>query len=233
MQNEENYKLIKSGIKTVYKYYKPGLRMVINIDSVNNTISENTLTFYIPSYCNFYAPKFNDQLCFSRSLISYYNKNGNRDSLRIIKYDLPSFPDSSNQKSVDLDTTLILYKYNLNNDKSYSTYKYIIKNGEKKLLETIKYEYSDSNITINKIGSGYSYEDNYYLEYDFKGNLTSFYNNLIKNSFEYDEYNRKIKGIYENSIVTFEFKNNNDILPIKEYRKVEGKELEIITYKYE
>lgn len=72
---EENFKLIKSGKKKVSVFKDSELISFKTIDSTNRIVTENTVQ---PSIFldNNYAPKYDNLLSISYSIVSFYNSNG-------------------------------------------------------------------------------------------------------------------------------------------------------------
>tara|TARA_B110000967_G_C18872897_1_gene556498 strand:+ start:537 stop:1253 length:717 start_codon:yes stop_codon:yes gene_type:complete len=223
---DEDFKLINSGKKKVTVFKDSSLESFKMIDSVNRTITNNTLT-YSANLANKSAPRYNDHLSISYIRKSIYNLDGTIKSTLLIKYTSPLSTLNGKSIPASIDSTLILYRRTTLSKRILTRNFYSIDTGVKVLYRSDYYGYDNNDRLIILIeDDGHS---QYTFEYSDDGNISAYYIHKAKVKFEYDELGRKLKDVYVTSTSTYKY-NNDSLLTTK---ITIGKGKAIYNYKYE
>ena len=223
---EENYKLIRSGKKKVSVFKDSELISFKTIDSTKRIITDNTVQ---PSkfLANSYAPKYDSLHSISYSTVSFYNSNGMIDSILFINYTTPLITVGGGKIPAKVDSTIIVYGYNMPKKRTLTRNYYSIEKGVRKHYRTDHYGYNNDDQLIILIEDDGRTQFNF--EYNDEGNISAYYVHKAKISFEYDELGRKSKDIYVTSTSVYEYDDKSFLI-----RKITtGKGEGIFTFIYE
>lgn len=220
-EDQQRYALLRSGKSKVKAFTNEKLTSVWHIDSAAKTVSLYALSPNLtgPKYDNAYSITYLKKYTFTRA--------GHVQSILMIDYH-PSLPeDGQSSSGIASDTTEIIYSYSLSENQPINRKKYVVNQGQKRLIATEYFGYDSQQRLILLIQDEGAVQFHY--SYNKKGEIEkeTVLDAVVR--FQYNTSGQIITRTSEDQQISYEY--NAEHLLIR--KTVTGNHAETLIYRYE